>query len=469
MKTHDTYIRELSERNPGIECLGIYSGATIKILHRCRKCGHEWLVRPTSLVSNQPKGCPHCAAVKAGKANKSYTTESFGIALAKANPDIVLAGEYPGSHAKADFECLRCGHKWSARPYSVLQGHGCPRCVKTGTSFMEQVILGAMRASISEDGVLSRDRDAIGAELDVYIPSMRVAIEPGSWSLHRQRVWKDREKKSLCDETGIRLIFVFDMFPDDEARPFQSDCVTFSGDFNRDDHKHLWRVIDELLSIIGCPRQFSDEDRLRIESEAYERSKSLTHETFVERMSAIHPKIEVLGRYENSNRRIKCRCTTCGRVWEAIPASLLSGDGCWDCARREIGKSQRMSVEEYISILREIDPTITIDPSSFKGTHSTVKAVCLKCGNEWEPVARTLIRANPCGCSKCRKKERLDRLDRDYNEQLKRQKPYITCLERYVTRETKLRHRCEVCGCEWMTTPATVLASKHGCPNWRTH
>lgn len=469
MKTHETYILELSERNPDIECLGIYSGATTKILHRCKKCGHKWLVRPTSLVSQSPKGCPHCAAVKAGRANKSYTTESYRSALSEVNPDIVLAGDYPGSHLKADFECLRCGHKWKARPYSILQGHGCPRCVKTGTSFMEQVILGAMRASIGEDMVLSRDREAIGEELDVYIPSVGVAIEPGSWTLHRRRIWKDREKRSLCDASGIRLFFVFDMFPPDEPAPFQKDCITFHGDFNREDHSCLWDAINELSAAFGCHRQFSKEEKLRIEAVAYERSKSLTHEAFVERMSAIHPTIEVLGRYENSNRRVRCRCTVCSREWDAVPASLLYGDGCWDCARRQIGESQRLSFEEYSSILRGVDPTISVDPSSYRGTHSRVRATCLKCGRVWEPVARTLIRANPCGCSACRKVERLAKLDLEYRKALGAQKPHITCLGSYVTRETKLLHRCELCGYEWMTTPATVLASKHGCPNWKSH
>lgn len=103
--------------------------------------------------------------------------------------------------------------------------------------------------------------------------------------------------------------------------------------------------------MIGRPYQFSDEEGLRIEFEAYGRSKSLSHETFVERMAAIHPTIEALGRYKNSNRRVKCRCTACGRVWEVIPASLLYDDGCWDCARREIGKSQRMGFEDFTLIL----------------------------------------------------------------------------------------------------------------------
>lgn len=469
MKTHEMYVEELAEKNPTIECLGTYTRATDKILHRCRICGHEWLVRPYTLVSKKHGGCPHCAAVKAGKANKSYTTETFVEALESKHDEIVLVGAYPGSHVKASFRCLRCGHEWQARPYSVLQGHGCPRCAKSGTSFMEQVFLGAMRLALGDQNVLSRDKTAIGEELDILLPAERIAFEPGSWALHERRLWKDRQKRELCDGAGIRLVFVYDKFPEGAEKPFDRDCIVFSGDFNREDHSHLWDVVDELLLIAGHPRRFTKKERGDIEAKAYEEAKSLTHEVFMERMAERHPSIEVLGKYVNSNRRVRCRCKACGWEWDAVPAALMSGDGCRKCGAKGRGEAEMLPVDEFARRLREIDPTIEIDPESYRGTHEPVRARCLRCGKEWEPIARTLIRKNPCGCSDCRKKERTEKLDARYREELRKDKPYITCLDRYVTRGTKIRHRCEVCGFVWESTPATVLKSVHGCPNWSAH
>ena len=468
-KTHETYINELHERNPGIECLESYAGATVKILHRCRECGHEWLVRPYTLVCKNPRGCPHCAAVKAGRANQSYTTETFADALLGVHPEIKLAGSYSSSHAKANFICTRCGHEWKAMPYSVLQGHGCPRCAKSGTSFMEQVILGAFRLALGDKEVLHRDKSAIGEELDIFIPSLGTAIEPGSWALHEKRVWKDKQKVDLCKSAGIRLIIVYDKFPDETTLPFTDDCLTFHGDFNTDDHKHLWSVVAILLESLGLHREYSAEEIAIIETEAYKRSKSMTHEDFVARMLEVNPTIAIIGKYVNSSRRIKCKCRVCGREWEAIPSALIAGDGCWDCARRAIGESQRLTPDAYVKALSAIDPTIEIDLSTYKGSHARVKATCLRCGNVWEPVARTLIRKNPCGCSECRKKGRRAKRDTDYKAELKRTKPYITCLETYETRSTKLLHRCEICGCVWKTNPASVLKSVHGCPQWAKH
>lgn len=98
-----------------------------------------------------------------------------------------------------------------------------------------------------------------------------------------------------------------------------------------------------------------------------------------------------------------------------------------------------------------------------------MSVTCKRCGNVWVPVAKTLVRKNPCGCSICRKRDRLERLDDEYGVALKDVKPHITCLEPYAMREMKLLHRCEICGHEWKTNPATMLKSIHGCPLWDKH
>lgn len=469
MKTHEAYLRELEEKNPNVECLGTYSRSTDKTLHRCKVCGHEWMVKPYTLVSSKRSGCPHCAAVKAGKANQSYTTETFVAALKEAHDDILLIGDYSGSHVKTKFKCTRCDHEWDAMPYSVLQDHGCPRCAKSGTSFMEQVFLEAVKVAICPSPVISRDKSAIGEELDIYLPKQALAFEPGSWPLHKRRLWKDKQKRQLCEEAGIRLVFVYDKYPEGKSCPFADDCFVFHGDFNKNDHEHLWHMVSALLELAGRPREFTEIEKSEIETKAYANSKSITHEVFIERMARQHPTIEVIGRYKNANIRIKCRCTICGWEWDAMPSGLMSGDGCRKCGAKARGKASRLPVDEFIDRLERVDPTIEIDPDSYHGTHMPVNAHCLKCGKSWKPIARTLIRANPCGCSECRKQLRLQKFDDEYRRQLQRDKPYITCLEAYVTRSSKLAHKCEICGHVWRTTPATVLRSIHGCPNWKAH
>ena len=55
-RTHSSYVTQLSK---DYEVLEVYSGTHNKILHRHTICGHEWTVRPSSLLLG--KGCPKCS------------------------------------------------------------------------------------------------------------------------------------------------------------------------------------------------------------------------------------------------------------------------------------------------------------------------------------------------------------------------------------------------------------------------
>ena len=53
---------------------------------------------------------------------------------------------------------------------------------------------------------MHRDNDAIGKELDIFIPKYKFAIEYGAWYWHKNRAENDRIKQLLCKENGIKLI-----------------------------------------------------------------------------------------------------------------------------------------------------------------------------------------------------------------------------------------------------------------------
>lgn len=60
--------------------------------------------------------------------------------MQEKHPKVKVIGKYVSTHTDIECRCLACGKEWLAKPYSLLQGHGCPRCAKSGTSFMEQLI-----------------------------------------------------------------------------------------------------------------------------------------------------------------------------------------------------------------------------------------------------------------------------------------------------------------------------------------
>ena len=64
-KTTEYFINELKEINKNIEVLGEYINDRTKIKVRCKKDGHEWEVRPNSLLHGY--GCPKCNESKGEK------------------------------------------------------------------------------------------------------------------------------------------------------------------------------------------------------------------------------------------------------------------------------------------------------------------------------------------------------------------------------------------------------------------
>lgn len=57
-KTHIQYIQEVQDVNPDIIVLGIYIGANIPILHKCKKDGYEWMAAPSRILYGY--WCPVC-------------------------------------------------------------------------------------------------------------------------------------------------------------------------------------------------------------------------------------------------------------------------------------------------------------------------------------------------------------------------------------------------------------------------
>ena len=151
-------------------------------------------------------------------------------------PNIKISGEYVNGHTNIQCICKVCGHKWQSKPYSLLQKHGCPRCAKSGTSFMEQFIKSSFELALGKEYVLSRNKSTIGMELDIYIPSLKIAIEPGNWYLHKRFLERDRSKREKCKSNGIRLITIYDKYPLSQSAPFENDCFVFNDDLNKVDH-----------------------------------------------------------------------------------------------------------------------------------------------------------------------------------------------------------------------------------------
>lgn len=210
--THERFLTELNKINQSIIVKGYYKDTNMPIQCKCSICGTEWSPKPCWLISG--RGCPNCGKEIAANKHR-LSQEEFINRVKKVNPSFTVLGKYLRQKDHIETQCLVCGHIWYPQAGNLLAGYGCPNCNHNNTSFVEQYIYNTFVSILGEGEVISRDKEAIDRELDIYIPKYHFAIEFGTWHWHKDRLINDKEKIKLCRDKGITLITIIDNCPID--------------------------------------------------------------------------------------------------------------------------------------------------------------------------------------------------------------------------------------------------------------
>lgn len=383
-KTDDYFRKQVRDNGFEIDILGEYKGAHSKIKCRCQNCGYIFEATAHSIL--QGHGCPECSRKKLGDI-KRKTQDQFVGELAKTQPDILVTGKYKGNNTPVKCKCLNCKYIWSPRPADLLTGKGCPECNgRNGTSFTEQLISLAFENALGANKVFNRDRNAIGMELDIYIPDLNLAIEPGSWYWHKDKSQRDNEKKRLCTDKGIRLITIYDSVDLDAGIQEGDDCYVYYHSLSESKYyPELKSLIVDLLEQydLNCENLETNFDEMVIS--AKRRSRRRGTKKFIREMELVNPDIEILGEYQRVHEKIECKCRKCGYIWETPPSSLLSGSGCPKC-----NGGYKKTHQEFIEQISIINPNIEVI-GEYTGDANKISCKCRICGNKWSPNASSLI------------------------------------------------------------------------------
>ena len=438
------------------------------------ECGHEW----SASVShrNQGRRCPICANDKRGRRK----TESRYIEELKIkNPAVKLIGKYQGGHKKTAFECNICGNKWEAAPYSIIAGHGCPKCYHVSTSFAEQFISESLKYVLGEDKVVNRNRNAIGKELDIYIPSLKYAIEFNGWFWHKDRLDNDRKKASLCNENGITVLFIYDACQEKEIQ-IDAEYLLYSFDLSNEPgyetlKRIVYKIIDDLKKSDSNIKISDDIDWDLIVRNAFFCSRRKTTEDFKKELSAINNNIVVLSEYTKSDIPVLCRCRKCGNEWSNTPNQLLSHAGfCPICnSRSKYGRENRKrTINELSKSIIENNPSFAEKKCEIIGEtikDSKIQVRCNECGRIWMARYSDLLRGHACGCTKA-----LNRLVQGINDLLT-VAPELEIEWDYGRNEglnpdqvtahsnKRVHWKCRKCGHRWEAR-ISYRTNGHGCP-----
>lgn len=176
---------------------------------------HEWqsVIGTRIRSESDSRGCPFCAGKKA--------SEEYN--LAKANPILCLEWNYkknapftpenvtPSSNKIVWWKCSKCNHEWQSAVNNrngKRINRGCPNCnFGFQTSFPEQAIiyyLNGIFPEILNSYVLpfANRRTTV----DIFIPSLQLAIEYDGEYAHKDKMERDLRKTSLLIANNIKLI-----------------------------------------------------------------------------------------------------------------------------------------------------------------------------------------------------------------------------------------------------------------------
>ncbi len=385
-RTTEEIKAELAVTRPDVELLGEYHDPHERILYRFKECGHECLISTSHVKAG--RGCPVCSKARRGEGQRG-SKEKLQAELDKRFGDIEVVGNYVNTHTTVMLRCRRCGHEWEAMPMRLKKSHGCPFCHKVGTSFIQEFVRAFLSHAFPEGSVKSRDRRAIGRELDIYIPDARIAIEPGSWYWHQQNLESDREKRRLCDEAGIDLITLYDHYPDGDP-PFPGAIVTKSDLGDPRNFKELVALCYSILARAGVHMAYSADEIEAIRDEAYRSSLGVTQDDFALEVSQTNPKITVMGEFRGENRPVLVRCDDCGYEWSPVASRLRRTAPCPRCTGHF-----RWTHGDFVAAMAQKHPHATVI-GRYVNQNTKIKVRCNRRGVEKEYLPGYLLSAHCC-------------------------------------------------------------------------
>ena len=204
------------EKNIGLDPTTLHGGSHKKVWWKCKTCHGSWETH-VDAHATQEYGCPYCARKRCLTGLNDLAT--VYPTLAKEYDSTLNekpANEIPcATETKVWWKCTYCGQQWQASICSRAKNlHvGCPDCnTHIHSSFPKCAIYHYVHQAFSDaiNGYKYNGR----SEFDIYIPSMKVAIEYDGEAWHSDIVrtdyntQKDLVKDQYCVDNGIKLIRV---------------------------------------------------------------------------------------------------------------------------------------------------------------------------------------------------------------------------------------------------------------------
>ena len=362
---------------------------------RCRKA--EGTKRPNSLV---------IPGVNDLKTLRPDLAEEWDF---EKNHDIDITSVMPGSIKKVWWICSK-GHEWQASIMSRNSGRGCPVCNRErSTSFPEQAVFFYVKQLFPDAENRYYPEDKL--ELDVFIPSFRIAIEYDGSFYHSSKRKKeiDIKKNRRLAELNITLIRIVE---EGGIPPEDTKYVIYCPRVNK--NAIIDKALVELFSLLQTLTGLICDIDINAE-----RDRSKIYEQYIvsekkNSLSAVAPgvieewhptkngKVKPEFVYSMSNKVFWWKCRKCGYEWKSPVYRRAKGGDCPACSGKVVvpGINDLPTVRPDIMNEWNYEKNTGNDPSKYsEGSSKKVWWKCQKCGYEWAAVVVNRTRGN--GCPNC--------------------------------------------------------------------
>ena len=381
------------EKNGRITPSDVLHNSNKKVWWRCAN-GHEWQAK--IVARSQGNNCPYCAGQKVLKGCNDLQTVNPELANewnCDKNGLLLASDVMPNSNKKVWWKCSK-GHEWEAIIATRNKGIGCPICSsERNTSLPEYMILYYLKKYGVE---AMHTYKGNGYELDIYIPSQKIAIEYDGYFWHGNKIKKDLEKNKKCTKDNITLYRVR------EGLPLLNDSsIDYVINKNRSD---LPKALASLLhAILGVSIDINlERDAVEIENlrEHVEKEGSILFD---------YPQLALEWNYEkngtlrpehctsHSNKKVWWKCNI-GHEWKAVINSRSRGNGCpYCCGRFAIaGENDLQTINPSLASEWNYDRNGGLSPQNI--LPSSNKRIWWKCsiGHEWQTSPNSRIRGGNC-------------------------------------------------------------------------
>lgn len=362
---------------------------------KCSKCGYEWRAK----ISNRSvlkRGCPACKnlAVIKGK-NDLATTHPL---LAKEwhptkNLPLTPYNVPYGTRKKVWWICPK-GHEYQASILHRSHGTNCPICNNgRQTSFHEQAIFHYVKQIFPD--AINRYKDIFknGMELDIYIPSIKTAVEYDGIFYHKQnKLKREMLKYEICQQHNIKLIRIkeADITKNKDSGSTADLVYHIPGLGNTKEALNkaisvlLFKLISTFSSKYHIPININTErDKYKIREYMTDLKKNsladLRHDLAKEwhptKNGHITPNMVSLG----ASRKVWWLCSVCRHEWEATISHRANGTGCPKCSIKKVSKAKQKPIQmldpKTNSVIREFE-SISDAGREMKINHSNIAMVC---------------------------------------------------------------------------------------------